>query len=214
MFSCAPGCPHAGRVTSLCLPASAAGELATLGERRADAAWGEAMALRVAGLLRALETGLGRPKGGAPNPLFAQYVQGLEHRAAGADPVCGHPRADCCPRPSCPHSPPLAKTLAEPFAGVSQATAAALQGAVTDWEYSVNAVHHYKVRCRPRSHPSPSPLPMPQSDVGCALLRKCCRRAACGLKSRCRTVRPKTHPRPQPWEKRLTLRLWAVQVCA
>ena len=63
------------------------------------------MALRVAGLLRALETGLGRPKGGAPNPLFAQYVQGLEHRAAGADSVRRPPPA-CCPR-----SPtPLAKT--------------------------------------------------------------------------------------------------------
>ena len=70
------------------------------------------MALRVAGLLRALETGLGRPKGGAPNPLFAQYVQGLEHRAAGADPV--YPP---CLLPPFPH--PSAKTLAEPFAGVS-----------------------------------------------------------------------------------------------
>ena len=62
------------------------------------------MALRVAGLLRALETGLGRPKGGAPNPLFAQYVQGLEHRAAGADPV--YPP---CLLPPFPH--PSAKTL-------------------------------------------------------------------------------------------------------
>jgi hypothetical protein len=42
------------------------------------------MALRVGGLLKALERGLGRPKGSAPNPMFAQYVQGLEQRAAAA----------------------------------------------------------------------------------------------------------------------------------
>ena len=45
------------------------------------------MALRAGGLLRALEKGLGRPKGNAPNEMFAQYVQGLEQRAAGAAPA-------------------------------------------------------------------------------------------------------------------------------
>ena len=45
------------------------------------------MALRAAGLLRALEKGLGRPKGNAPNEMFAQYVQGLEQRAAAAAPA-------------------------------------------------------------------------------------------------------------------------------
>jgi hypothetical protein len=45
------------------------------------------MALRAAGLLRALEKGLGRPKGEAPNAMFAQYVQGWEQRAASATPA-------------------------------------------------------------------------------------------------------------------------------
>ena len=46
---------------------------------------------------------------------------------------------------------------------------------------------------------------MPQSDVGCALLRKCCRRAACGLKSRCRTVSPNPQPLLQPHDEGLTV---------
>lgn len=49
--------------------------------------WPAGMALRAAGLLRALEKGLGRPKGHSPNEMFAQYVQGLEQRAAAAAPA-------------------------------------------------------------------------------------------------------------------------------
>ena len=45
------------------------------------------MALRAGGLLRALEKGLGRPKGEAPNAMFAQYVRGWEQRAASATPA-------------------------------------------------------------------------------------------------------------------------------
>lgn len=48
---------------------------------------GATMALRAGGLLRALEKGLGRPKGQAPNEMFAKYVQEWERRAAGAAPA-------------------------------------------------------------------------------------------------------------------------------
>ena len=55
--------------------------------RGASSAAATEMALRAAGLLRALEKGLGRPKGEAPNAMFAQYVRGWEQRAASATPA-------------------------------------------------------------------------------------------------------------------------------
>jgi hypothetical protein len=45
------------------------------------------MALRGGGLLRALEKGLGRPKGNAPNGMFAQYAQSWEQRARDVAPA-------------------------------------------------------------------------------------------------------------------------------